>query len=688
MSGQTVRRPLLVHTLLDVLAEAGHPLRAGQTIDRVRDRITLNEAERSLNNSGRQRFATELQYASMWLQNASWLLKEAGTWDITDEGRQALASSSGPDELLSLLTRKRVRGPAHRARIALVDHVLAELPSGRWVSMNDLAKMIDLDPSAITGRLLAVQPRNWHRVLDADGVLHPSLSALEHAQRELLEDDGIHTGLLGVAEPDTRVADEELNWIVESVVNSGERQARAWLVRGSSVKGVNLVPGWLDDGICSLSASRLGPLSAGASLDDVKAAVDRDYDYLSYSAKNDHAVEFHVFLSRMAPGDLIVTNAEDEIHLGVITGDPEQVDSDKGLSNLRRAVDWRTIDHPIDYADLPASVAARLGNQNTVTDLTAELGVLEGLLPEALDEEDLVKPEPVRELEIRDADDKLAEALLLSRDFLQETIELLKDRKQIILYGPPGTGKTYLAQHLAWHLTDRSMVRLVQFHPAYSYEDFFEGFRPVASADGNGVGFRLTPGPLRRLVDAARENPERPHILIVDEINRANLAKVFGELYFLLEYRNHNISLTYSEDGKTDFSLPENLFLIGTMNTADRSIALVDAAMRRRFAFLELHPTTSPVEGMLHRWLAKRELDTRPARLLDALNARIEDRDFRIGPSYLMRPEVHRPGGLDRVWRTSILPLLVEHHYGEGVDVDEVYGLESLNASLTDHPEP
>ncbi|MEO6088268.1 MAG: AAA family ATPase [Umezawaea sp.] len=688
MTGPIVRRPLLVHTLLGVLADARHPLRAGQAIDGVRNLVTLNEAERSLNRSGRQRFATELQYASMWLQNAGWLLKKSGTWEITDDGRKALAGSSGPDELLSLLTRKRVRGPSYRAKIALVDHVLADLPAGCWVSIGDLARMVDVDASAVAGRLVSEQPRNWHRVLGANGEFDHSMAARDSAQRELLDEDGFEVGLMGVADSDSRLGDEELTWIVESAINSGERRARAWLVRGSSVKGVNLVPGWLDDGFCSLSASRLGPLPAGVALDEVKVAVDRDYDYLSYSAKNDHAVEFHVFLSRMAEGDLVVTHVEDEIHLGVITGGPEQVESDKGLSNLRRAVDWRTLDQPVDYADLPPSVAARLGNQNTVTDLTAELEVLEGLLPEAPDEEEPAKPEPVRELVLRDADDKLAEALLLSKDFLQETVELLKDRKQVILYGPPGTGKTYLAQHLAWHLTDRSMVRLVQFHPAYSYEDFFEGFRPVTSADGNGVGFRLTPGPLRRLVDAARENPDRPHVLIIDEINRANLAKVFGELYFLLEYRNHNISLTYSEDGKSDFSLPENLFLIGTMNTADRSIALVDAAMRRRFAFLELHPTTPPVAGMLHRWLVRQELDPRPARLLDALNALIDDRDFRIGPSYLMRPEVHRPGGLERVWRTSILPLLVEHHYGEGVDVEQVYGLESLTASLSDHPEP
>jgi hypothetical protein len=130
MTGQTVRRPLLVHTLLRVLADTRHPLRAGQATDAVGDLVVLNEAERSLNRSGKQRYATELQYASMWLQNAGWLLKKSGTWEITDDGRKALADSSGPDELLSLLTRKRVRGPSYRAKIALVDHVLADLPAG------------------------------------------------------------------------------------------------------------------------------------------------------------------------------------------------------------------------------------------------------------------------------------------------------------------------------------------------------------------------------------------------------------------------------------------------------------------------------------------------------------------------------------------------------------------------------
>ena len=132
--------------------------------------------------------------------------------------------------------------------------------------------------------------------------------------------------------------------------------------------------------------------------------------------------------------------------------------------------------------------------------------------------------------------------------------------------------------------------------------------------------------------------------------------------------------------------MPDNVFLIGTMNTADRSIALVDAAMRRRFAFLELHPTAPPVDGLLERWLRRHGRDDDLARLLAALNGRIADRDFRIGPSYLMRPEVHRPGGLERTWRTAILPLLEEHHYGDGTDVAARYGLPTLRKALESAP--
>ena len=145
----------------------------------------------------------------------------------------------------------------------------------------------------------------------------------------------------------------------------------------------------------------------------------------------------------------------------------------------------------------------------------------------------------------------------------------------------------------------------MQFHPSYAYEDFVQGFRPQKAAGGQ-LSFELTDGPLKRAADAAKvDTSGAKHFLIIDEINRGNLAKVFGELYFLLEYRDEKINLQYSDE---PFSLPENLYIIGTMNTADRSIALVDLALRRRFYFVDFDTHTEPVKGLLRRWLEENEL--------------------------------------------------------------------------------
>ena len=183
--------------------------------------------------------------------------------------------------------------------------------------------------------------------------------------------------------------------------------------------------------------------------------------------------------------------------------------------------------------------------------------------------------------------------MLLDVDFLENIAVLLDEKRQVIFQGPPGTGKTYVAQKLAACLAGSAdRVTLVQFHPSYAYEDFMQGYRP-ALVNGQ-LSFELMDGPLLRAAASAREEPGAKHFLVIDEINRGNLAKVFGELYFLLEYRDHEIDLQY---GDKKFRLPPNLYIIGTMNTADRSIALVDLALRRRFYFVEFHPDAAAGQG-------------------------------------------------------------------------------------------
>ena len=189
---------------------------------------------------------------------------------------------------------------------------------------------------------------------------------------------------------------------------------------------------------------------------------------------------------------------------------------------------------------------------------------------------------------------------------------------------------------------------------------------------------------MRRIVDQALDNPSTPYVLIIDEINRGNLAKVFGELYFLLEYRDQHGRPACTPTRRIGGSrCRSNVLIIGTMNTADRSIALVDTAMRRRFAFESLHPSVEPTRGLLRRWLKAEGRPTDLADLVDELNGRIPDDDFKIGPSYFMRPAAATEAGLIRIWRTSILPLMEEFHYGEGVDVRKSYGLQALRQSAT-----
>lgn len=264
--------------------------------------------------------------------------------------------------------------------------------------------------------------------------------------------------------------------------------------------------------------------------------------------------------------------------------------------------------------------------------------------------------------------DLIAEAageLLVDEEFLREIGGLLEDKKQVIFYGPPGTGKTYLAQRYAAALQpDPTKRAIVQFHPSTSYEDFFEGFRPRLDAGGAMV-YELRKGPLALLAEAAEADPTTPHVMIIDEINRANLPRVFGELLFLLEYRSHSVQTTYRPD--EGFQLPPNLYFIGTMNTADRSIALVDAALRRRFHFLPFMPHEGPMEGLLARWLARENGPVWVAgvveRVNDELRQILRGPHLQIGHSHFMSRDLDDEA-LRRIWQYGVYPFVEDQLYG------------------------
>ena len=258
----------------------------------------------------------------------------------------------------------------------------------------------------------------------------------------------------------------------------------------------------------------------------------------------------------------------------------------------------------------------------------------------------------------------LARELLWKTGELQKIVDGLKDKRQAIFQGPPGTGKTYVAKRIAeWCREHGGDFKIVQFHPSYAYEDFVEGFRPTLTDDGQ-AGFKLIKGPLRRIAEKAEANPDATFILVIDEINRGNVAKVLGELYFLLEYRDEKVGLQYSDE---EFSLPKNLWFIGTMNTTDRSIALVDAALRRRFYFFGFFPDELPVKGLLDRWLEENNPEAKwVADLVDLANRKLEDRHLGIGPSHFMKKDPPLDENRVRfIWDQAVIPYIEEQCFGD-----------------------
>jgi hypothetical protein len=303
--------------------------------------------------------------------------------------------------------------------------------------------------------------------------------------------------------------------------------------------------------------------------------------------------------------------------------------------------------------------------------------LLDLILPDMLDGS--AEPAELEPYSIQDA----LSGLFLSETTLAEIVGLWRLKKNLILQGAPGVGKTFLAKRLAYTLIgfkDTRKLKMVQFHQSLSYEDFIQGYRPSER------GFERRDGPFYEFCATASEDPSGTYVFIIDEINRGNLSKIFGEILMLVEAdkrsADYAVTLTYSRGGEQPFFVPPNVFLLGTMNTADRSLALVDYALRRRFAFKTLNPQIeSPgFSAFLRDRNAPEELINLIISRVKALNESIASDKANLGPGFSIGHSFFCPAdpsvSLDSEWYKrvidyEIVPLLEEYWFDDPDKVKE-----------------
>ena len=431
-----------------------------------------------------------------------------------------------------------------------------------------------------------------------------------------------------------------------------------------------------------------------------KPAISTGTLWAHAASKNGSVLTHHTDMKKIKKGDLILLYADTKVvAMGACTVEsvdstrpseyPDKISSPEDDSRVPGFVvraNFTEFETPIPFKEVEADLRSLVGDKGP---LAVSGGIKMGYLYPLSKEfgEKFVErfsnsaaviggEEKMENITADESLNALAQTLLVPQEWLAEVVGQIIQSKQVIFYGPPGTGKTFIGKAIAQYLAQKENTEIIQFHPSFSYEDFFEGFRPAEKSNGS-VSLEKVDGPLKRIASAARSNPDKKYVLIIDEINRGNLAKVFGELYFLLEYRDEEISLMYSKTEK--FSLPKNLIFIGTMNTADRSIALVDSAIRRRFKFIHLDPTSEPCSQILPKWLQVNKLPAVAGALLENLNNALAKYEFSVGPAYLMKDKNQSRESLELTWKYSIEPLLEEYFYGEWAEKKSEFSFDKIH---------
>lgn len=447
--------------------------------------------------------------------------------------------------------------------------------------------------------------------------------------------------------------------------DDGVETVHYWLYAPGA--GASMWDDFYDNGIMGLGWNELGDLSEYATKEDVRIRLQELSDSNSSQKNAAHAV--WQFVHDLKPGDVVFAKRGRSKILGrgVVTGE-YAYEADGGKYPNVRSVDWK------NKGEWTSNDMFAMKTLTDITDYTDLVTKVNGFF-EADAEESAEDDDPAVDYPLYGAQNFLSEVYMDAAQY--ETLTgLLRTKKNVILQGAPGVGKTFAAKRLAYSMMgvkDVDRVMMAQFHQSYSYEDFIEGYRP--SADG----FELTKGAFYTFCKRAADDPDNDYFFIIDEINRGNLSKIFGELFVLIEGdkrgSKNKLQLLYSREL---FYVPCNVFLIGMMNTADRSLAMLDYALRRRFAFFDLAPAFSSNGFIAYReGLGNDKFNELVAGVV-RLNAAIADDEtlgegFCIGHSYFcgLRPEDVTDARLSAIVEYELVPLLREYWFDEPAKVRE-----------------
>ena len=418
-------------------------------------------------------------------------------------------------------------------------------------------------------------------------------------------------------------------------------------------------------GIMGLAWGEVGDLSSYATKQGLKAQMLQTYPENGTQKNDIHAL--WQFANEMKPGDVVfVKKGKAEIvGRGVVTGNYVYDAEGSDYPNIREVRWTHTGQWPVDER-LP---------MKTLTDVTYKQVFVTLMESSFFDSEEAAAIEEMPVSLTEYSVEIFLEEVYMDRERYDAIVGLLKTKKNIIMQGAPGVGKTYAAKRLAYSMMgvkDVSRVKLIQFHQSYSYEDFIEGYRP------SGAGFELVKGAFYSFCKkAADDDEENAYFFIIDEINRGNLSKIFGELFMLIESdkRGNELQLLYSREL---FSVPTNVHIIGMMNTADRSLAMLDYALRRRFAFVELSPAFES-DGFRDycAGLDNSRFEALVREVKSLNRAIVEDESlgegFCIGHSYFcnMKRETCTDEALASIVDYELIPMLKEYWFDEPGKVRE-----------------